>query len=104
MVGRAPPVNLAVTEGDPWLAESRALARDAAEASRRSTARPGTSLKSTSCISSGGTRDSIDSMSPPTLATVGVEMSGGRSPGSGIALERFTEISAARLPGWILFW
>jgi formiminotetrahydrofolate cyclodeaminase len=31
-------VNLAVTEGDPWLAESRALARDAAEASRRSTA------------------------------------------------------------------
>lgn len=31
-------VNLAVTEGDPWLAESCALARDAAEASRRSTA------------------------------------------------------------------
>jgi methenyltetrahydrofolate cyclohydrolase len=31
-------VNLAVTEDDPWLAEARELARDAAEACRRSTA------------------------------------------------------------------
>jgi hypothetical protein len=65
---------------------------------------PTTSAKSFSCMSSGGTRVSIASTSPPAEASVSVDTTGAFSPTAGMRLLRATSIvvGAPRVP-WLVF-